>query len=47
MNTAEIVIASIFAILVILAVRRVIKRGACEGCSACKGGANCHCNCNH
>lgn len=41
MNTAEVIIAAIFAALVVLAVRRVIKRGACEGCAACKCGCGC------
>ena len=43
MTIAPYIVGAIFLILFVLAVRRAIKRGPCEGCSACKGGAGCHC----
>lgn len=43
MNIAELSVALVFAAMLGLAVRRLVKKGSCEGCAACKGGANCHC----
>jgi len=43
MNTGEIIVAVIFAILVGLAIRRIVKKGTCD-CGCGKGGAcpRCH-----
>ena len=44
MTYGPYLILAIFIALFVLAVRRIIRKGPCEGCSACKGGAGCHCH---
>ena len=44
MTIAPYIVGTIFFGLFILAVRCAIKRGPCEGCSACHGGCGCGCD---